>query len=90
MSDGKITKENIITLKNRKEATVSGVESIIGFDEEYVAIETELGRLIIEGKNMKIESLIKEEGRVSVTGLITSFYYSEIKKRSSLWSRLFS
>ena len=90
MSDGKITKENIITLKNRKEVTVSGVESIIGFDEEYVAIETELGRLIIEGKNMKIESLIKEEGRVSVLGLITSFYYSENKKRSSLWSRLFS
>ncbi len=77
-------------IEDRKNVSVSGVKSIIGFGDDYVSLETDLGRLLIEGEGMKIESLEKAEGTVCITGLISSTYYSELKSRSGFISKLFS
>ncbi len=81
--------EGILMIEDRKNVSVSGVKSIIGFGEDYVTLETDLGRLIIEGEGMKIESLEKSEGTINITGLISSAYYSEMKSREGLFSTLF-
>ncbi len=82
--------EGILIIEDRKNVSISGVKSIIGFGDDYVSLETDLGRLLIEGEGMKIESLEKGEGNVNITGLISSAYYSEIKQKQGLISRLFS
>ena len=46
--------KSVLEITNRESAQVSGVISVSGFGEDYVAIETTLGRLIIEGEGMRI------------------------------------
>ncbi len=82
--------EGILIIEDRKNVSVSGVKSIIGFGEDYVTLETDLGRLVIEGEGMKIDSLEKTEGTVNITGLISTAYYSELKTKKGIISHLFS
>lgn len=70
-----------LVLKNRKELTVDGVSHVIGFDSEYVAVETNMGRLTVEGKGLIIDNLSKAEGSVSILGEIDGIYYSSLKSR---------
>ncbi len=77
----------ILTIKNRNSVTLDGVKNIEGFDESYVSLDTESGRVIIEGKNMKIESLTADSGIIFVRGLINAVYYSEQKSGKGIFSR---
>lgn len=83
------TQRGTLIIKDRKNAVVSGVKNILGFGEEYVELETELGRLVLEGKKMKIDSLVKEDGMINIVGYVSSAYYSEIKPKSGFLSRWF-
>ncbi len=82
--------EGILMIEDRKNVSVSGVKNIIGFGDDYVTLETDLGRLVIEGEGMKIENLMKNEGTVNITGLISSAYYSELKTKAGIISKIFS
>ena len=78
-----------LVLKNRKELTVDGVCHVIGFDSEYVAVETNMGRLTAEGKGLIIDNLSKAEGSISILGEIDSIYYSSVKsKEKGILSKL--
>ena len=78
-----------LVLNNRKELTIDGVSHVIGFDSEYVAVETNMGRLTVEGKGIIIDNLSKAEGKVSIRGEIDSIYYSSVKsKDKGLLSKL--
>ena len=79
--------KSVLEITNRESAQVSGVISVSGFGEDYVAIETTLGRLIIEGEGMRIESLSKEDGVVYISGRIDNAGYSNVKARAGLFSR---
>ena len=70
-----------LVLKNRKEMTVDGVSHVIGFDSEYVAVETNMGRLTVEGKGLIIDNLSKAEGSISILGEIDGVYYSSVKSK---------
>ena len=70
-----------LVLKNRKELNVDGVSHVIGFDSEYVAVETNMGRLTVEGKGIIIDNLSKIEGSISICGEIDSIYYSTGKSK---------
>ena len=50
-----------LIIKDRKTLTLNGVKNVLGFDDGYVSIESELGKLTVEGKDLKIESLTKED-----------------------------
>ena len=78
-----------LTLKSRRELTVDGVSHIISFDSEYVYVETNMGKLTVEGKDLVIDNLSKVEGRISILGEISAIYYSEVKnKEKGFFSRL--
>ena len=57
-------------IKDRKSISLDGVESIDGFDETYISLSTNLGKMIIEGKTLKVENLSKESGNIYITGHI--------------------
>ena len=63
---------------------MNGVINIIGFDSEYVSLETDSGRVGVEGSELKIESLEKGSGEILVSGKISGVFYSEKKAKSAL------
>lgn len=75
--------KGVVTIKDRSEITVNGVENIIGFDEGYVVISTTLGEVNVEGEELKIEDLSKERGEILIKGKVNAFYYKDkvAKKR---------
>lgn len=88
MNEAKGAGESSVNIKSRKEVSVSGINSISGFGEDYVILETECGRLEIEGEEMRIESLSKEEGIVCIKGKVNSLYYSQPKSSRKLpWGK---
>lgn len=78
-----------LIIKDRKTLTLNGVKNVLGFDDGYVSIESELGKLTVEGKDLKIESLTKEDGIIVVTGKIDGAYFNEQKPSKSVFSSFF-
>lgn len=84
-----LSSSGILTVRCRESVTLDGVKNVEGFDEGYVSLSTDLGRVVIEGEGLKIESLTKDEGLIYVTGKISGVYYSEEKPARGVFSRLF-
>ena len=43
-----------LVLEERRRLNVSGVSEVLSFDEEQVVMETALGQLTVEGRNIPI------------------------------------
>ena len=73
-----------------KSFSMSGVNDIRGFDEGIVVLDTQSGRVNIEGKDLKIESLSKEDGKILVSGNVQGVYlYTQENKKRGFFARLF-
>ena len=79
----------ILTVKSRESVTLDGVKNVEGFDESYVSLSTVGGRVIIEGADLKIESLTKENGAIYITGKINGVYFNDEKAAKGVFARLF-
>jgi len=77
-----MTDKQMLVLESRKKLTVDGVSNIDSFDDDYLEISTNLGKMIIEGKDLKIEELRQENTKIVLTGDISGIFYKEnrIKK----------
>ena len=82
-------KHSVLTVKEQKEVILDGVINIEGFDESYVLIKTNSGKITLEGTGLKIESLTKESGVIVVSGKVLSVTYDESKGGSGFFGRLF-
>lgn len=65
----------VITDKNRLE--MDSVISVRAFDEDGVLLETSVGNISVEGKDLKIENFEKASSRILITGSITCVLYLE-------------
>lgn len=63
-----------ISLIIGKSFSMYGVSDIRGFDEGYVSLDTSSGKITIEGKELKIESLTKEDGHIFISGSISGVF----------------
>ncbi len=88
MDENKIVKQNLM-IKNRNQVTIDGVLNVEGFDEGYVSLSSAAGRIIIEGAELKIEGLTKEDGIIVISGRIDAVMYSNEKTRSGLFGKFF-
>lgn len=79
----------VLTVNKRKSVTLDGVKNVLGFDEGYVSLSTNLGKVVIEGKELKIESLTRDGGVIFVSGRIDGVYYSEEKATRGVFANLF-
>ena len=70
------------TLNNRKLGSMTGVKDVIAFDMGEVLLETELGMLMIKGKDLHVNKLSVEKGEVEVEGTFDSLTYSELSDYS--------
>lgn len=78
-----------LIIENRKLLCLDGVVHVVGFDEDYVSLDTSLGRVVIEGEGMKIESLTRDDGVIRISGEISAVFYTEIKTKSGVLRRIF-
>lgn len=78
-----------LTVKERNRISLNGVINVASFDEGYVTLETNEGRICIEGQGLKIESLSREGGEIQITGKIDGVFYTKDKKAKSGFRGLF-
>lgn len=77
-----------LILDNRNTLTLTGVNDVLGFDEQTVNLMTESGGLIVKGESLHISKLNLDSKDVSIDGTINSLqYFSQSAK--SLKSKLF-
>ena len=59
-----LLKSQTITVTNLKTFSMPGVIDIAAFDGDYILLETGLGNISVEGRELKIQSLTKENGEI--------------------------
>ena len=68
-------KKHGVTLRARGYIHVTGVTDVESFDESTVVLRTHGGRLILTGSELHVSSLMLEEGRLQLEGVIDSAAY---------------
>ena len=74
-------KKHTVFVDSRKEAEVSGVVSILSFDDEVLLLELENDRLLIGGRELRVLDMSRDSGNVKVAGNIEEIRYTEGKKK---------
>ena len=89
--NGKVNlqKSQLLSLEDRKNLSISGVERVDSFDEREIIMLTSAGNLIIRGEGLHIGRLDLVAGEAAVTGLIGELCYEEVAPSGSLWAKLF-
>ena len=77
-----------LSLKERKELSITGVTEVVSFDEETVVLRTGLGTLIIQGSGLHLNQLSQNGGQVEVSGTVSTLVYQEPRQTGGL-RRLF-
>lgn len=87
------TRMHRMTMTNRKNCTINGVNDVLSFDIHEILLETEQGMLMIKGDDLHVSRLTLEKGEVDIDGRIDSFTYSDAAgsghKGESLLNKLF-
>lgn len=86
------SKKSLMTIENRKKLLLTGVSEVVSFNDEQIELNTNLGFLIIKGRELKMNKLDVQNGDIVIIGLINSCAYSGNDSKSnkdSIISRLF-
>ena len=82
INDEKNNVHNVI-LEGRKNLTISGVTDVDSFDERGISLYTQLGELVIKGRELHINSMSVETGDMTIEGDIWALNYGDKDKKSS-------
>ena len=77
-----------LTLSERKKLALTGATEVVSFDEASVVVNTPLGMLVIQGRELQLKTLSETGGNVTVEGYITSLSYEEPRPAGGWCSRL--
>lgn len=81
--------QNVI-MENRSKLSVSGVESVVSFDDATVIADTLKGTIIVHGSGLHMEKLNLDNGEIKVEGTIDGVEYEDSEPSGGgLFSRLF-
>ena len=76
-----------IVIKSRSAVEISNVTGVVSFDEEVIVLETDAGKLSVEGEGLRITVLSLETGVVSAVGKINAVAY--LNEASARRKRIF-
>ena len=77
-----------LTLSERKKLALTGATEVVSFDEASVVVNTPLGMLVIQGRELQRKTLSETGGNATVEGYITSLSYDEPRPAGGWFSRL--
>ena len=89
MHEETITLPHKLTLNERKNLTMTGVNEVVSFDEDAVVLSTSLGTLTIHGQKLQLKNLSLDGGQVTVDGNIAALIYEEPRPEKRGLGRLF-
>ena len=76
-----IVKNHVLTLDNRRRASLTGVSEVLEFDENLVNLRTEDGEVTITGEGLHVTKLMLEEGQLALEGKIDGIQYAAQRSR---------
>ena len=83
-----IMKNHLLTMENRRRVALTGVNEVLGFDENQVSLMTENGEVTLTGEGLHVTKLMLEEGQLAVEGKIDGIQYSAQRgRRRGLFGR---
>ena len=77
-----------ISLDQRQKLTVTGVTEVVSFDDTAVVLRTELGTLLVQGRDLQLKTLSVDGGQVEVDGSVSALVYEEPRDRQGWLRRL--
>lgn len=85
MEAAKTIETHSLILTDRRLLELKGVLDVRAFDESEVMLETELGMLLVRGKNLQVKNLTLEKKELSLEGEVEGMIYSQKvgRKKSS-------
>ena len=78
-----------IELDHLHGASMTGITSVPTFTDKTVTVKLKDETLVIVGQNLEIKSLDVENGRLTLSGRITSLKYSASAQPTSVFKRIF-
>lgn len=83
-------KNHAVSIDCRKQISISGVTDVVEFDEGSIILNTEGGKLLVEGSGLQITTLDVESGKLCAAGKIDALLYGDgnEKKSRGLFSRI--
>ena len=64
-----------LTLNERNQLTMTGVTEVVSFDDCAVILRTDLGTLVVQGKELQLKNLSLDGGQVAVDGTVCALIY---------------
>ena len=86
MNDPQMAPHNL-TLNDRKKLALTGATEVVSFDDSSVVVNTPLGMLVVQGRELQLKTLSENGGNVAVEGYITSLSYEEPRLAGGWLSR---
>ncbi|MBE7066725.1 MAG: sporulation protein YabP [Ruminococcaceae bacterium] len=84
------TRSQDVFIKNRENIRITGVIDVRSFDDVFVDLDTEQGRMLIRGEGLKIGSLSLEQHELYIVGYIYGCEYEDISKnKKKIFTRIF-
>ena len=83
----KLESPHRLTLNERKALTMTGVTEVLSFDENAIALRTELGILQIHGSELQLKALSQENSSMMVEGTVSALVYEQ-PRQGGFWRRL--
>ena len=74
-----------LSMEDRGKLTMTGVSEVLSFEDTSVVLRTELGTLVVQGRDLQLKTLSTDGGQVAVEGSVTALVYEE--PRQGGWLR---
>lgn len=84
-----ISKEQTLTLTNRKNLSVTGVEKIISLKPDLIQLNTVFGGLMVVGSNLELIKLDNVTNKIDIVGNVDCLKYVEEKNKQPFFRKLF-
>ena len=91
MEDKKTNWHHQITVIDREEISIDGVNNLGSYDDQEIVLETDQGTLILKGEDLNVKQLNLEKGNIIVEGYLKALEYDESrsqKKGKGFFGRL--
>ena len=77
-----------LTLQQRGKLTMTGVTEVLSFDELAVVVRTEMGNLVVQGRDLRLKALSPDGGNVAIEGTVSALAYEEPRSPGGWLRRL--
>ncbi len=77
-----------LTLRGRQKLILTGVTEVVSFEESGAVLNTELGTLLVQGRDLQLKNLSTDAGQLAVEGTVSALAYEEPRPRGGWLRRL--